>query len=565
MEPELLIDHCGDLRVSLTEAADPIMRSGKSPNRIVIKGQYALTDTPTQNKRLYREHLWKREFKRLNEAIKRRRVYGELDHPQDGRTKLQRASHIITKLEVRGNQVYGEAEVIEGTPNGNILKAIAEVSGEVGISSRGFGSVKTRSDGVQEVQEDFKLDTFDFVADPATRTAYPQVFREAREKIQYAMENDMDLETLQRDYPGLVQEIANLTRSGGLLAEGSPAGDDVAAAILQAEERTKERLTEQFSVELRRGMEVMRESVEERVRSELMSDPEVAAAKTIVERIAGLVTSYGMSADSRAALQEKDAEIERLKGLVSDKELEVHKVQKEASEAAKLAKEAAYKLHLERTLRDSADREAIVALVGNVLEYESKDEITQKVEAVRSELERRTAPDTSELEAAQTEWEERFAAMERRLQEAEERAQLAEEKATLHEAQAERALEKAEAEVVARIVTEEVAEIDDQDVIDSIRGLTEGVTDPEEARRIIKDEKRKAIVEVKEPQRVHDEDEAARIRARVQRGKERSLVEDTEGGANGSQSNSGGAGPLGEFGMGMGEFNRLSGSRPGMP
>jgi hypothetical protein len=102
-------------------------------------------------------------------------------------------------------------------------------------------------------------------------------------------------------------------------------------------------------------------------------------------------------------------------------------------------------------------------------------------------------------------------------------------------------------------------DVDDEDVVDSIRSLTEGVRDPEEARKIIADEKRKALVEVETPRRMHDEDEADRIRARVQRGKGRDLQEDTHGGSNGAQPNGGGNGPLASFGMGVNEYSRLAG------
>jgi hypothetical protein len=561
MEPELLIDHTGDLRVTLTEATDPIMKPGQS-NRILIKGRYAVTNEPTQNKRLYREHLWKREFGRLSESIKRRRVYGELDHPQDGRTKLQRASHIITKLEVRGTDVYGEAEVID-TPNGRILKAIAEASGEVGISSRGFGSVKSRSDGVQEVQEDFKLDTFDFVADPATRSAYPKVFREARETIEHALEKDqMDLETLRRDYPGLVTEIAQMAREDRLVEDDSSV--DIKRLLSENEERTTARLKEKFSVELRRNLEVMREEIETKLRSDFMSDPEVAGSKQLIERIATMVQSFGMAPDTRELINEKDAEIERLKEALADKELDILKVTKEAESAAQMAKEAAYKLHLERSLGESDDKDAVLALIGDVTEYENTAAIDEKVQTVRGELKRQAVPDAKQA----TEWEDRFGAMEQRLQESDERARLAEEKAIMHERQAKVALAKAEREVVARIVTEEISVLDeeaDADLIECIQAIARELTDPSEVRKAIADQKRDALVEVNETRRVVDSDEVDRIHARVGRGKQRSLEEDTHGGAGKeTRSNGAGAGPLAEFGMGISQYEKLSG-RPGKP
>ncbi len=547
---ELLIDHHSTLRFSLTEAKE----SG-SPNKIIIKGQFARSDKATENKRLYREHLWKREFGRLSEGIKRRRVYGELDHPQDGRTRLQRVSHIITKLEVRGNEVYGEAEVID-TPNGRIMKAIAEASGEVGISSRGFGSVKTLSDGVMEVQEDFRLDTFDFVADPATKTAYPAVFREERGKI-WEDEMELTVEALKKDYPGLVGELAREFNGGGAgLTEGAT-GSDVARAIIEAEERTRDRLVDRFSGEMRRAMEVMREEVEAKVRSDYMTDPEIAGAKQVVEAIASLVMPFGVDAQAKGQLGAKDEEIERLRTELADRELEIQKVTREATESAKMAKEAAYGLHLERKLGADPSKAAILALIGDLNEYDSRTDLDTKVDTVREELNRLGG---SSDEEAQTEWEERFAGMERRLQESEERERLAHQQAAEHEQQAQQAIRIAERERVARVVAEETRGMDDDDIA-TVEGLCEDLTDEDATRKAIADHKRLALVEVVEPRRIMDDDEADRIRARVGRGKERDLHEDTHGGT-GTQpkSDEAGVGPLAEFGMGVSDYSRLAGT-----
>ena len=544
---ELLIDHQSNIRFSLTEAKDG------HPNKIIIKGQFARTDKATENKRHYREHLWKREFGRLSEGMAARRVYGELDHPQDGRTKLQRVSHIITKLEVRGNEVYGEAEVID-TPNGRIMKAIAEASGEVGISSRGFGSVKTTSDGVMEVQEDFRLDTFDFVADPATKTAYPAVFREERQKIR---EDEMELtvEALKKDYPGLVEELAH--ELGGDIANLRESNDGTigANAIVEAEERTKERLTEKFAGEMRRGLEIIREEVEAKVRSDYATDPEIAGAKQVIEHIASLVMPFGMDNQAKEQMGEKDAEIARLKADLGDRELEVQKAVREAAEAVKLAKETGYALHLERKLSDNPSKDAILALVGDTMEYDSRVELDAKVDAVIEELDRRGGPP----EEVRTEWEDRLAAMESRLQESEASATEARQQAAESERQAHQALSIAERERVARVIAEETVGMDADD-LSEIYSLCEDVTDGDVARTVVADHKRKALVEVRETPRVMDEDEADRIRARVGRGKVRDLQEDTHGGTGTSNPNGAGLGPLSEFGMGVNDFSRLAGT-----
>ena len=172
------------LTFTLEESKDPAKKG-----KVIARGEFARSDRATENKRFYHEHLWKREIGRLAEAMRDRRNFGELDHPADGRTKLQRVSHLLTNLKVEGNSVVGEAEVLD-TPNGRILKTIMEADAKVGVSSRGYGSTKTNAEGLEEVQEDFRLDTFDFVADPATKTAYPQVFHEERQRIP---EDDMGM------------------------------------------------------------------------------------------------------------------------------------------------------------------------------------------------------------------------------------------------------------------------------------------------------------------------------------------------------------------------------------
>ena len=54
-------------------------------------------------------------------------------------------------------------------------KALIKGGVKIGISSRGMGSLSESEDGSKKVNEDFKLVTFDLVADPSTRGAYPSL------------------------------------------------------------------------------------------------------------------------------------------------------------------------------------------------------------------------------------------------------------------------------------------------------------------------------------------------------------------------------------------------------
>jgi len=84
---------------------------------------------------------------------------------------LQNASHRITSMEWQGNDLVGEVQVLT-TPSGNILQELFRNNVNVGISSRGLGSVKESADGTLIVGDDFELIAFDFVSNPSTHGAF---------------------------------------------------------------------------------------------------------------------------------------------------------------------------------------------------------------------------------------------------------------------------------------------------------------------------------------------------------------------------------------------------------
>ena len=149
-----------------------ILNEGRGTGPMKIRGCFQRADEENNNKRIYPKALLQREMDKLSDAITERRLMGELDHPQHDSVKLNNVSHLITKLEMKGNEVIGEAEILN-TPAGQVVKALIEGGVKVGISSRGLGTLSEGSDGKRYVNEDFKLVTWDMVADPSTRGAYP--------------------------------------------------------------------------------------------------------------------------------------------------------------------------------------------------------------------------------------------------------------------------------------------------------------------------------------------------------------------------------------------------------
>jgi hypothetical protein len=137
-----------------------------------IRGLFQESDTPNQNKRVYPKKIMETAVNNLQEMISDNRLCGELDHPSYEIVKLQNASHRITKLECKGKDVVGEA-VILPTPAGQVAQALIKGGVKLGISSRGVGSVSEGKNGISEVNDDYKMITFDLVADPSVKGAFP--------------------------------------------------------------------------------------------------------------------------------------------------------------------------------------------------------------------------------------------------------------------------------------------------------------------------------------------------------------------------------------------------------
>lgn len=137
-----------------------------------IKGVFMQSNVKNRNGRVYPREVLQREAERyMTENVEKRRAYGELGHPDSPTINLDRVSHMITKLKPDGDNIYGEAKIMD-TPNGRIVKELMKEGASLGVSSRGMGSLKSKN-GVNEVQNDFYLATpADIVADPSAPDAF---------------------------------------------------------------------------------------------------------------------------------------------------------------------------------------------------------------------------------------------------------------------------------------------------------------------------------------------------------------------------------------------------------
>lgn len=138
-----------------------------------IEGIIMQGDIKNRNGRIYPGSVLQRETARYNENyVSKNRAYGELGHPNGPTINLDRVSHMFTNLRAEGSNIVGKAKVM-GTPMGEIVKNLIDEGAQLGISSRGMGSVKKNSQGIMEVQSDFMLATAgDIVADPSAPDAF---------------------------------------------------------------------------------------------------------------------------------------------------------------------------------------------------------------------------------------------------------------------------------------------------------------------------------------------------------------------------------------------------------
>jgi hypothetical protein len=171
------------LITELTEDVKYIKENvGNGEKTYFIEGIFMQSDTKNRNGRIYPQQTLMVECKRyIVEYVEKGRALGELNHPTGPTVNLDRVSHIVKELYEDGKNVYGKAKVLD-TPMGRIVKNLIDEGAQLGVSTRGMGSLKSKN-GYQEVQEDFMLAAIDIVADPSAPNAFVNGIMEGREWI----------------------------------------------------------------------------------------------------------------------------------------------------------------------------------------------------------------------------------------------------------------------------------------------------------------------------------------------------------------------------------------------
>ena len=150
---------------------------------LYIEGVFLQSELKNRNGRMYPFSVLEREVQRYNEEyVKTKRALGELGHPDGPTINLDRVSHRITDLHAEGNNFIGKAQILD-TPMGNIAKNLLGEGVQLGVSSRGMGSIQKKED-CNVVADDFMLTTAaDIVADPSAPDAFVNGIMEGKEWV----------------------------------------------------------------------------------------------------------------------------------------------------------------------------------------------------------------------------------------------------------------------------------------------------------------------------------------------------------------------------------------------
>jgi len=132
-----------------------------------------------RNKRMYKKDIMIEGINKILPRVKDGSFIGELDHPISTDPSRQvtvwykEASHRIVDLGWDGNKLVGVLETLR-TPNGTILKNLAEDGVPVGFSFRGMGDLKQVSENGNQYNEvigPVNIITWDSVSLPSHETA----------------------------------------------------------------------------------------------------------------------------------------------------------------------------------------------------------------------------------------------------------------------------------------------------------------------------------------------------------------------------------------------------------
>lgn len=157
-----------------------------------------------RNGRIYPMSLWQNVVNSdyVKEMINNHSLFGEADHPETRlEISLQNVSHAINDLWIEGDKVLAIIDILP-TPMGKIISELLDYGTNIGISSRGAGTV-LRDNSVDP--DDYQFVTFDFVARPSCEAARLNTILESA-SIEAQNTKDDEIKNLLEGYKSSLNE-----------------------------------------------------------------------------------------------------------------------------------------------------------------------------------------------------------------------------------------------------------------------------------------------------------------------------------------------------------------------
>lgn len=188
-------------------------KSGKKNH--FITGIFMQAECKNRNGRIYPKAVMEREVKEYQKLIDAKRSLGEMSHPNGPQINPERVSHMITKLWFEGNNIMGKAKLLN-TPMGTLAKNLIDEGVQLGVSTRGMGSIKQMREGYALVQDDYRLNAVDIVTDPSGPDCWVNGIMEGREWVydetsgMYMVAEEMKSQMKQMTYRQLEEQKVEL-------------------------------------------------------------------------------------------------------------------------------------------------------------------------------------------------------------------------------------------------------------------------------------------------------------------------------------------------------------------
>ena len=146
---------------------------------IVFEAELQEAEVSNRNNRVYdRQSLWEAlNSSMVKEKIDRKTFYGEAGHPLTDDIKRQtyidqtRISHIVNKVDFRGNKIFGIVETAN-TQCGSDMRGLIRQGSEVSFSMRGMGSVYKKEGSTTRITGNLMIISYDWVVFPSHPNSY---------------------------------------------------------------------------------------------------------------------------------------------------------------------------------------------------------------------------------------------------------------------------------------------------------------------------------------------------------------------------------------------------------